>query len=215
MEKLNCEIIKEKIKSFGASDIGFAYCEDGPENLKYAISIVVALSKAIVCEIEDAPTHTYFNHYRTVNAHIDNILLKTGMFLQENGYNYITVAASQSINGYQGRYSHKKAACLSGMGSIGKNDLFIHEKLGCAVRLGTIFTDFPLSVENIIKKSLCADCDKCVKACPAMAIKGVSFESKEKMIDERACSEYMKRNFQNIGRGAVCGICMSVCPHCK
>ncbi len=214
MENLTTEKIKDKIKYLGASDVGFAYCEDGPENLKYAVSIVIALSKAIVGEINNAPTHTYFNHYRSVNALIDNILLKTGMYLQENGYNYITVAASQSINGFQGRYSHKKAACLAGLGSIGKNDLFIHEKFGCAVRLGTLFTDFKFDVNNILKKSICANCDLCVKACPAMALKGVSFESNEKMIDERACSEYMKKNFQNIGRGAVCGICMSVCPHC-
>ena len=40
-------------------------------------------------------------------------------------------------------------------------------------------------------------------------------EDREEMFDAQKCSEYMKRKFQHIGRGAVCGICMEVCPHKK
>ena len=77
--------------------------------LKYAVSIVVKLSDAIIDEIDDAPTPTYFNHYRTVNAFIDRCLLEAGLFLQSKGYKYITVAASQSMptTPFNGRYSHK------------------------------------------------------------------------------------------------------------
>ena len=109
--------LKEYLISQGASDVGFCCVDDGDfGECKYAVSIVVALSKAIVDEIGAEPTHTYFNHYRSVNAFIDSLLLKAGLFLQSKGYNYITVAASQSINkdgwNYKGRYSHKKAAAL-------------------------------------------------------------------------------------------------------
>mgnify|MGYP003321127738 CR=1 FL=1 len=44
----------------------------------------------IIDEIDDAPTPTYFNHYRTVNAFIDRCLLKAGLFLESKGYKYIT-----------------------------------------------------------------------------------------------------------------------------
>ena len=110
----------------GVSDVGFAKLPDGPfgEN-SYAVSIVVNLSTAVVEEITDAPTHTYFHHYRTVNTFIDNVSLKAGLMLQAAGYKYIPVGASQSINkdgwNYKGRYSHKKAASLAGLGGIGKN----------------------------------------------------------------------------------------------
>ena len=94
--------IQQEIKDFllekGVADVGFFKVEDGEESLPYGISIVARLSESIIDEIEDEPTHTYFNHYRNVNAFIDSMLLQAGMFLQRKGYKYITVAASQSIN---------------------------------------------------------------------------------------------------------------------
>ena len=121
--------IQQDLKTYlleqGASDVGFCCPPDGDfGDCKNAVSVVVHLSDAIVDEIGAEPTHTYFNHYRSVNAFIDALLLKAGLFLQKRGYRYITVAASQSINkngwNYTGRYSHKKAAVLSGLGTIGK-----------------------------------------------------------------------------------------------
>lgn len=216
--------ISEELKAFilnrGASDVGFFKCDDGP--LKYGVSIVVRLSESIVSEIDNEPTLTYFNHYRQVNAYIDRLLLETGLFLQKNGYRYITVAASQSMNNngwnYSGRYSHKKAACLSGLGYVGRNSLFIHKDFGSLVRLGTIFTDCILETGEILPVEQCGDCRICVDSCPAKAIKFEEFSygiERDKIFCPEKCSEYMKKNFQNIGRGSVCGICMKVCPKNK
>lgn len=106
--------LREFLLEKGVSDVGFFADEAAP--LPYGVNIVVRLSEAIIREIGDEPTHTYFNHYRSVNAFIDSMLLQTGLFLQRRGYRYITVAASQSINkdgwNYQGRYSHKKPPAL-------------------------------------------------------------------------------------------------------
>ncbi|MBQ6873550.1 MAG: epoxyqueuosine reductase [Clostridia bacterium] len=213
------EELKEYLLSQGASDVGFARTEDNDCNLKNAVSIVVRLSDEIIDEIDGEPTHTYFNHYRTVNALIDRLLLKAGLFLQSRGYRYITVAASQSINkdgwNYKGRYSHKKAARLAGLGSIGKNSMFIHKDYGTAVRLGTLFTDCEFVCGEPLKESLCKNCDLCVNACPAKAITGAEWNesrTREEMFYPERCSNYMKQNFKHIGRGAVCGICIKVCP---
>ncbi|MDD6022092.1 MAG: 4Fe-4S double cluster binding domain-containing protein [Oscillospiraceae bacterium] len=215
--------LQEELKKYlidnGASDVGFAKINDSDTGLGYAVSVVVRLSAAIVDEITDEPTHTYFNHYRSVNALIDQLLLKAGLFLQCRGYRYITVAASQSINkdgwNYKGRYSHKEAARLAGLGSIGKNSMFIHKDFGCSVRLGTLFTDCVFETPEKTMTCVCGECRRCVEACPAGAISGKSWEpgvKREEMFDPEKCSNFMKQNFKHIGRGAVCGICMKVCP---
>ncbi len=216
--------LKDYILSLGASDVGFFCREDdgADEKLNYGISVVVRLSEEIISEIDGEPTLTYFNHYRQINAFIDGILLRTGLFLQKSGYRYVTVAASQSMNNegwnYRGRYSHKQGACLAGLGGIGKNSLFFHKDFGSLVRLGTVFTDCELSAGDVLPHDPCGECVKCVEACPAGAIKNKEFYpgiEREEIFDAQKCSDYMKKEFQKIGRGAVCGICMRVCPKNK
>lgn len=216
--------IEEELKNFlfenGVADVGFTCVSDGPFGEKsYAMSIAVKLSDAVVDEIEGEPTHTYFHHYRTVNAFIDRIILQCGFILEKRGYKYIPVGASQSINkdgwNYLARYSHKKIACLAGMGGIGKNSLFLHKKYGARVRLGTLFTDCPFEVRENEYFSPCTQCDICVKKCPSGAISGKLWQAgmeREEVFDPEKCSKYMKKEFQHIGRGAVCGICMKECP---
>lgn len=209
--------IKQIAKEEFISDIGFSYEKDSPfVGLNHAISIVVKLSDSIVNEIDTAPTKTYFHHYRTVNAYIDRVEEKMVLCLMQNGFNAAAVAASQSVEGYAGRFSHKRCAVAAGLGSIGKSALFISEKFGPRVRLGTVFTNAPLPAEEHAYKDLCGSCQICRDACSALAIRGVNYcpgMERSEIFDAHACSEYMKKQFQSIGRGAVCGVCMRVCPH--
>ena len=146
-----------------------------------------------------------------------------GRFIQQHGGRYIAVGASQSINAdgwqYRGRYSHKKAAVLAGLGSVGKSSLFLHRTWGPRVRLVTIFTDLPFPVyEGSPLACPCGSCTLCRTACPAGAITGELWEPgkpRSELFLPENCSLYMKKQFQHIGRGAVCGICMKVCPKRK
>jgi len=213
--------LKALLLSKGVSDVGFSYLGNADSGeLQNGISIVVKLSDAIIDEIDEEPTPTYFNHYRTVNAFIDRCFLEAGLFLESKGYKYITVAASQSMPGtpYNGRYSHKEAARKAGLGTIGKNSLFLHKKYGARVRLGTILTDCPVERDCEMPENICNGCDLCVKACPSGAILGGEWREgvkREEIFSAAVCSEYMKKNFHHIGRGVVCGICMKVCPKNK
>lgn len=221
------DIIARKLRELNIYEFGFASIDsidtDRAAKLPNAVSIVVPLSDYIVDEIGCAPTFAYFQHYRAVNAYIDSVLLQLGLTVASYGYNYMPVAASQSIptndTPYSGLISHKAVARLAGLGTIGKSALFLSRKYGARVRLGTLLTDMPLKC-NTEKgpDNVCGACKMCAENCPAMAISGNAYSegvSRDTLFDAEACSEYMKRNFQRIGRGAVCGICMKVCPYTK
>ncbi len=201
--------LKQKILDWGAFEVGFF--NDDFKGYKNGISFYVKMSYDILKEIDDAPTYTYFHHYRTVNAFIDRIALKTGIYLDKAGYNYFSIPASQTVNGSTslcGEYSHKKGAVLAGLGYIGKSSLFISKKHGSMIRLGTVFTNLDLKAENKIAENECGECKICINKCPAMAIS-------EAGIDRKSCSDYMKKAYQHIGRGSVCGICIKTCPKNK
>lgn len=224
MERI--EYLKEKLRDWGASKFGFAYigdCVPGKyKDLCYAVSILVRLSDAVINEIGDKPTHTYFHHYRAVNSLIDNIALRTSLLIQDYGYLAMAIPASQTVktaeDPYTGIFQHKTAARLSGMGWIGKNALLITPEFGPRVRLGTVITDMPLPVENKVLPRGCGSCCICKEACPAHAIQGHDWDinlSRADIINAESCSIYMKEKFKQIGRGSVCGICMKVCPKGK
>lgn len=216
--------LEKILKEAGADLVGFSSLGENrsPEHLEYgyAVTIVRKLSRAVIKTINSAPTMEYFQHYRATNARLDSIALDAVSFIENAGYLALPVAASQSTpdkkDEYRGIFPHKTGAVLSGLGFIGKNGLLITE-YGSAVRLASVLTDMPLSAQKEIKPCLCGDCQICKNACPAGAITGelyVNGAERSTIFDAKKCSEHMK-TYKNIGRGAVCGICISVCPYNK
>ena len=187
---------------------------------KRAISFIIPLSRGILEKVENSPTYEYFHHYRSINRLIDDITLKTTLIIEKAGYRAYPIAASQSVKGdYEAAFSHKMAGTMSGAGWIGKSALFVTKEHGPRVRLGTVLTD--IEFENCgtpVTNSSCNECNVCVKKCPALAMTGKNWEAgmrREEIFDAKACSDYMKNRFKDIGRGAVCGICVRFCPYSK
>lgn len=225
---MNCEDIKKIAIEAGASLVGIgdlSAFERPYPSMKKALVVAVRLSDAIFDEVAagETPTHEYFHQYRTTNAYIDQLLYTVGLKLQDQGFRVVQVAASQSIskngNGYQALFSHRAAAVQGGLGWIGKNNSLVTKAYGPRVRLGTLFFEEPDGLEIVtdlpMKETFCGTCNQCVKICPAYALSGITWTaetSREAIIDVRACSEHMHSAYQHIGRGVVCGLCISICP---
>ncbi len=100
--------------------------------------------------------------------------------------------------------SMKYTAYVTGLGSFGKNHLFICDMYGSRVRFTAILTDARLKPdspsEHFIHPS-CQDCDACIRACPVQAINPSG-------ISRHLCAEYM---FKTLG-GLRCGMCIKACP---
>ncbi|MDI6601793.1 MAG: epoxyqueuosine reductase [Thermoanaerobacteraceae bacterium] len=213
------EEIKQIMLSMGASLVGFSYVGDlGYEEFQgfdYAISYAVRMVDGVMDSVKDGPTHTYYHLYRTVNALIDDIGLKTSIYLEEKGFKAIPIPASQSVGELKAAFPHKTAATRAGLGWIGKNCLLVTEEYGPRVRLGTIITNAELMVGEPVNQSECGKCDICVRNCPSQSLKNTLWTvgmEREEIVDAKGCSEYMKKNYQKIGYGHVCGICISACP---
>ncbi len=209
----------------GASLVGFSSLGDKapPEfpQLKYAVTIVRRLSDTVISTIEGRPSMMYFHHYRTTNTKLDLLALSAVDLIEEAGYKALPVAASQSTptdkEAYRGIFPHKTAAVLAGLGFIGKNALFITPEYGSKVRLCTVLTDMPLTAEKPMMEPRCGNCTICKDACPAGAITGELYRygaPRSTIFDARRCSEHMK-TYKDVGRGAVCGLCMRACPYNK
>ena len=202
----------------GFCDLGASPIRELPD-MRYALSIAVKLSDAVLKTIDNAPSFTYFQHYRTANALLDTVAFRLSRKIEEYGFSAFPVAASQSLgknDPYRGVLPHKTAAVLSGLGYVGKSGLFLSEKYGGKVRLATVLTDMPLKSEAPVIENGCGECQLCKKACPAGAIFGEKpTVNGERNFDPEKCSRYMKEHFQDIGRGSVCGICIKVCPKNK
>jgi len=219
--------ISQLLESLDVAKFGFGdltgLVPEQYKSLSTGISFAIRLSDMVMNEISDqAPTHTYFHHYRTVNAYIDHCALKVVMKLQSLGYHAVAIPASQSINiegyNYSGIFQHRTAATHAGIGWIGKNACLVTEEFGPRVRLGTILTNMPVEYDSPILSSKCGDCDICVRKCPAIALVGNPWTGnnpREDLVMPDVCSKHMSTHYKHIGRGVVCGICIKSCPRGK
>ncbi|MBP3414141.1 MAG: epoxyqueuosine reductase [Clostridia bacterium] len=207
----------------GLCKIGYSYVGDLlDENLKkypYAITLMFRLSDAILDEMDDSPTYAYFHHYRTANALLDSCAVKAGEYLRRCGAKYYPIAAFQSVHNkadiYTGIFQHKSAAVRAGLGWIGRSGLFVSGEHGPRVRLATVLTDMELPISSTPMENGCGSCRRCADACPANAITGELYipgAPRDTVFNAEACSKYMKAKYMNIGRGSVCGRCITACP---
>ena len=138
--------ISRRLVEDGVAQVGYSFLEDvlplRYQHLPYGITLVYKLSDAVVDEIlswqEPGPTFSYFQHYRAVNAFLDNRTLWVTAMLERMGYRAMPVAASQSVRDmgeYAGIFPHKTAAVRAGLGWIGKSALFVSPIFGPAPSL--------------------------------------------------------------------------------
>lgn len=220
--------IEEQLQEDGLGRLGFAdltgVVPQRYAHLPFGVSLVWKLCDGVVDEIATLgrPSFTYFQQYRAINAALDQMTLRLATKIEREGYRALPIGASQSVHdagSFSGAFQHKTVAVRAGLGWIGKSALFVSEEFGPRVRLATILTDMPLPVPEILQtESRCGECRICTEACPAKAITGDVYRSgapRESIFDAKACSEHMKNAYASIGRGAVCGICMAVCPYGK
>ena len=109
-------------------------------------------------------------------------------------------------------FSYKWAAIHAGLGFIGKNDVFVHEKYAQRVRISCLLIDYDMPVFGEVV-SKCNACDICVKACPHGLITGQPWHvnvHRSELIDYKMCH---KSKHDGDGIKYLCALCSLSCTY--
>jgi epoxyqueuosine reductase len=104
----------------------------------------------------------------------------------------------------------------SGLGWIGKNSMLINKKMGSFFFIGHLFIDIELNYSDKEIKDYCANCTRCIAACPTQAI------YEDRKVDANKCISYQTIEFPKTAERTApesyqnwifgCDICQDVCP---
>lgn len=219
ISEVNYEELKEFALRNGMSLFGVAkfdpaearsmLSEREGNDLPFAISMGVRLSRAVLDGIDDHPTLLYQWHYRQANYLLDRVAFQLSLLIQEKGARAVPIPASQIVDweNQRAHLSHKHVARLAGHGWIGRNNLLVNPRFGAQVRYVTVLTDLPLRTDEPVEGD-CGDCRACVEACPAGAL-GETPED----YDFHRCFEKLKEFAREHRIGHyICGVCVKACP---
>ncbi|HIH2783783.1 TPA: 4Fe-4S binding protein [Clostridioides difficile] len=169
-----------------------------------AILFCIGLSKKFITDIyNNLPTDS--DEFLEKEEKVEELADWISKYIQNKGYRAYSQSEKNNLeHGYfekayinpemQSGISplpHKTIANISGIGFMGKNNLFVTEEYGCAFSMCTVLTDAPISVERYpLIDSKCMDCNVCVENCLAKAIHGNEWTlpgKRESIIDVSKC----------------------------
>ncbi len=183
-----------------------------------AVSMGVRLADGILDSVTHGPTELYSQHYKRVNAVLDDMATRLAAWVHSKGGRALPIPASQILceETFVSYISHKAVAIAAGVGWQGKSLLLITPKHGPRVRLVTVLTDLDLTPDKPLK-NCCGKCTVCADSCPAGAIKGVGtdshFATRREAVDLDACVAQLNI-FSQAEHIApyLCGVCVASCP---
>jgi len=220
--------IRASLLEKGACLVGYADVSDvvfeAVASLRNAVSIAVALNPSVICDISKGPTKRYYKEYNRANNLLADLCDHTVDILISQGYKAVALEPTIEkidLTSLDAPLPHKTIATKAALGWIGKSALLITKRYGAAIRLASVLTNADLDIAVPVEKSMCSDCRCCVDRCPGKAINGNNWQlgsSRDSIYDAFACCETAiklskKVGIQStIGRVAICGICINVCP---
>jgi len=190
---------EQYIKSKGADFVCFVDVSVLPVDAIEGYSCVILFGKALSKEYinalradEKPKTKEVINTERKMDA----LAVKLAGELESEGYDSIAKLKF-------GRLPHKTVALNAGLGFIGKNNLLVTNRYGCAVMLGKVLTTAPFTTTSIIPMApQCGDCTICAHVCPTKALHGKTWNvtvKREEIMTRKLCT--------------LCLKCMIWCPY--
>jgi len=197
--KLN-GIWKQYLKDNGADFVYFIDASTFPKDVVNGYACIVLFGKVLSKEYiktlkaaQKPKQQEFFNTEWKMDALADKLVNR----LETEGY--------KSISKFKfARLPHKTVALRAGLGFIGKNNMLINDKYGCAFVLGKVLTTTPFITAKSVspKKPECGDCKVCVDVCPPKALHGKTWSittTRDEIMVRKLC--------------CCCLKCMVWCPY--
>lgn len=185
---------------------------DIPSDLPYVFVIGVAMDKDLTKTVPSALSGAATGFGYTIDT---VTLVSIAQYIQNLGYTaYATMNDSALVI---------PLAVQAGLGEVGRHSLLITPEFGPRLRLGKIFTDFPLILDKPKKfgvKEYCAVCDKCATGCPPRAI---PFDNESDEVHSQSNIRGVRKWTTNaekcfnlwVMQNTDCSICMRICSYNK
>lgn len=193
------ETWEQYIKDKGADFVYFVDISMQPADVVEDYSCAVLFGKALSKEyIATLKAEQIPKKKEAINTEhkMDALAVKLADRLEAEGYKSI---AKLKV----GRLPHKTVALRAGLGFIGRNNLLITDRYGCAVMLGKVLTTAPFKVMSLMpKEPQCGNCNICVDVCPTKALLGKTWSvttTRDEIITRKLCN--------------LCLKCLVLCPH--
>lgn len=171
---------------------------DQTQGFTKAIVFFMALSRQFVIEMRNG-VQTERDEFVDKEHETDRLADWLAEYIQGKGYHaYSQSEKSLEENGNydkktrSSKLPHKTIARMAGLGYIGKNNLLINEKYGCAFSMCTVLTDAPVTTKKYpLVLSKCGKCNICQTVCPGRAIEGNEWSEnggRDALIDVFKCT---------------------------
>lgn len=190
---------ERRIKDSGADFVYFVDITGLPAEIIEGCSCAVLFGKALSREyISTLRAGQAPKKKEVINTEhkMDALAVKLTEWLETAGYKSIARLKS-------GRLPHKTVALRAGLGFIGKNNLLVTTRYGCALMLGKVLTAAPFkTISEMPKEPQCGDCSICVNVCPTKALLGKTWSittTRDEMMTRKLCT--------------LCLKCMVWCPY--
>jgi epoxyqueuosine reductase len=201
--------LKEKAKEFGAGIVGITCIEaedmyeDVELNYQYAICIGSPMLRE---EMQHVPHARAGEEVQRVYGKVAGIAVELAEYIRSLGWPAYAYGDPRSTDLLQ-----IPLAIRAGLGELGKHGSLICKEYGSNVRLATVVTNIPVTLDepvDIAVDDLCLGCQRCTIDCPPDAITNekqwVRGENRW-YVDFDKCVSYFSATFG-------CAICIEVCP---
>jgi epoxyqueuosine reductase QueG len=219
----NTKNIKEFSQLCGADIVGIASVEKferapkgfhPKDTMPNAQSVIVIGKYFPIGVLEGNSKVAITKVYETLFNTLDYCAYQLSFFIEKQGGQALPIPADTPYFSWDeakqhgsGDLSHKHAAVLAGLGSLGKNTLLLTPEFGNRLNLTSVLTNLSLVDDPPFENDLCIpNCDRCLKSCPANAIK------RDGTVIQKECRKLHSITTPRGFKLFACWECRKVCP---